>query len=355
MDNTKKSFFRRPSDATPSTPPAAMDRQDWSPEAEHEDLPRPARRPFTRPDRGSEPRAERKPRADDRERKPYSPREGRSDDRPYAPRAPRGERPDFRRDDKRRPEEPKEAPENVIYGIHPLREALEAGNPIEKIYLRRIDPSLAIKGAGDAIREIEELAAEHDVPVQWVPVEKLDRLTRRNNHQGVVAVVPPIEYKEITEILESEPRLILVLDGITDVRNFGAIARSAECAGVDAIVIGAKSCAPINGEAMKSSAGALGRIPVARVGSLRNTLKTIQLANIQLVAATEKGSTSLFKADLTAPCAIIMGSEEHGISADTLKLCDQMVNIPLRGAIESLNVSAAAAVLLFEVLRQRNS
>ncbi|MEG0602151.1 MAG: 23S rRNA (guanosine(2251)-2'-O)-methyltransferase RlmB [Mucinivorans sp.] len=350
MDNTKKSFFRRPSDAVPAAP-SSLDRTDWTPEAEAQAEATTSRGPFTRPTQ----HAERKPRADDRERRPYTPRPGRGDERPYPARAPRGERPDFRRQGKDQPQEQKEAPENVIYGIHPLREALEAGDPIEKIYLRRVEMIQAVKGAGDAIREIEELAIERGVSVQWVPVEKLDRLTRRNNHQGVVGVVPPIEYTEIAEILEKSPKLLLVLDGVTDVRNFGAIARSAECAGVDAIVIGAKNCAPINGEAMKSSAGALGRIAVARVGSLRNALRTIQLADIQLVAATEKGSTSLFKASLTAPCAIIMGSEERGISPDTLKLCDQMVNIPLRGSIESLNVSAAAAVLLFEVLRQRNS
>lgn len=349
MDNTKKSFFRRPSDAKPVETPRALDRSDWT-----EDEPQ--RKPFTRTST-----AERKPRTSDRERTPFTPRERREQGSqgegyrsPRPDRAPRGERPDFRKAEKRRPEEPKEAPENVIYGIHPLIEALEAEQPIEKIYLRRATPGEMHKSS-EPIAEIERLASIANVPVQWVPIEKLDKLTRRNNHQGAVAVVPPIEYMEIAEILERKPTLILVLDGVTDVRNFGAIARSAECAGVDAIVIGAKNCAPINGEAMKSSAGALSRIAVARVGSLRNTLRTIQLADIKLVAATEKGSTSLFEADLKSPTAIIMGSEERGISSDTLKLCDAMVNIPLKGSIESLNVSAAAAVLLFEALRQRTN
>lgn len=370
MDNTKKSFFRRASDSRPAPAPKAMDQSDWNEEAEsqHEaressiERPRKARtapgpRPaFTpRPSEGRTPGSRRAARdggfdgrTSDRDRTDKG-----GEGRPFAPRAPRGERPDFRNQDKRRPEEPKEAPENVIYGIHPLIEALTAQQPIEKIYLRRATPGESHKGS-ESIQEIEQLAAAANVPVQWVPSEKLDKLTRRNNHQGAVGVVPPIEYAEIAEILEREPTLLLVLDGVTDVRNFGAIARSAECAGVDAIIIGAKNCAPINGEAMKSSAGALSRIPVARVGSLRNTLRTIQLSNIKLVAATEKGSTSIFEANLSDPCAIIMGSEERGISSDTLKLCDAMVNIPLKGSIESLNVSAAAAVLLFETLRQRS-
>lgn len=345
MDNKKPSFFRRPSDAKPAAKPQNFDSSDWNEEAE------------SRPVIVERPR---KPRAVQGDRPAFTPRErtegsrrAERDDRQTKARLPRGERPDFRKAEKRSPEEPKEAPENVIYGIHPIIEALEAEQPIEKIYLRRATPGEPHKSS-EPIAEIEKLAQMANVPVQWVPIEKLDRLTRRNNHQGAVAVVPPIEYVEVAEILDRKPTLILVLDGVTDVRNFGAIARSAECAGVDAIIIGAKNCAPINGEAMKSSAGALSRIAVARVGSLRNTLRTIQLADIKLVAATEKGSTSLFKADLREPCAIIMGSEERGISSDTLKLCDTMVNIPLRGSIESLNVSAAAAVLLFEALRQRS-
>lgn len=352
MDNTqKKSFFRRPSDAQPAEAPAAFDRSDWTDDTEPKsEKPRERereRKPFTRVARteNREPRSERSERSDRGDRT-----ETRGD-RPANVVRTKGK--DFRKEENRRPQEPRHAPENVIFGIHPLVEALEADQPIEKIFLRRATPGDYSK-TSENLTQIEELAAAHSVPVQWVPVEKLDRLTRRNNHQGVAATVPPIKYAEISEILERRPTLILVLDGVTDVRNFGAIARSAECAGVDAIVIGAKNCAPINGEAVKSSAGALSRIPVARVGSLRNTLKTIQLSDIKLVAATEKGAQSLFSTDLTSPLAIIMGSEERGISSDTLKLCDATVSIPLRGAIESLNVSAAAAVLLYETLRQRS-
>lgn len=265
-------------------------------------------------------------------------------DRDYADRGPKKER-------RERVVEPKEAPENVIFGIHPLREAIEAERPIEKLYLRRSKPG---DRGGEAIKEIENMATMAGINMQFVPVEKLDRLTRRNNHQGVVAVLPPIEYAEIADVLDLKPTLLLVLDGVTDVRNFGAIARSAECAGVNAIVVGAKNCAPINGEAMKSSAGALSRIPVCRVGSLRNTLRTIQLAGVQLVAATEKSDETIYETNLSIPTAIIMGSEERGISSDTLKLCDAKASIPLTGVIESLNVSAAAAVLLFEASRQRS-
>ncbi len=236
-------------------------------------------------------------------------------------------------------------PENLIFGVHPVREALEAGKQLEKLY--------TIKRGNESLQEIERLAEEAGVVIQYVPTPKLDYLSKLNNHQGVVATLAEIEYADIDEILEREPKLLLVLDGVTDVRNFGAIARSAECSGVDAIIISAKNSAPINGEAMKSAAGALSRIPVCKVGSLRNTLKTIQLSGVQLVAATEKTEQTIFDIDLTTPTAIIMGSEQKGISGDTLKLCDQKGAIPLLGSIESLNVSAAAAVILFEVIRQR--
>lgn len=269
--------------------------------------------------------------------------------------------------------EAKEAPENVIYGIHPVREAIEIGTAIEKIYVRRSgdDRENGARSNYDqnafgrqtptnnaALDAIRDMAAEHNIPVQEVPVEKLDRLTRRNPHQGVVAVVPAIEYADIDELIEKleqrdVPALIIVVDGVTDVRNFGAIARSAECAGADALIMGAKNAAPVNSEAMKSSAGALSIIPVCRVGSIRNTLKKLQISGMQLVAATEKSSDMIFEADMTLPTVLIMGGEERGISGDVLNMCDKRIAIPLLGKIESLNVSAAAAVLLYEAVRQR--
>jgi len=247
--------------------------------------------------------------------------------------------------------------DNTIFGIRPVFEAIEAGRPIEKVYFR--------KGAdGQLLVELREVCTTRRINVQEVPVEKLDRLVRnvRNhrgtvNHQGVVAQVAAVAYADLNETLAAIPAeakpLVVVFDGVTDVRNFGAIARSAECAGAQALVVPLKNAAPVNADAVKSSAGALNIIPVCRVGSIRNTLKMLQNEGFQVVAATEKGSESLFDALLTGPLAIVMGSEDEGISKEVLKLCDRQVSIPLVGTIGSLNVSAAAAVVLFEVVRQR--
>ena len=184
-------------------------------------------------------------------------------------------------------------------------------------------------------------------------------MTYRGSHQGVVAQLAAIEYADINAILETlaeskRDGLFVVLDNITDVRNFGAIARTAECVGADAIIISAKNAAPVNAESIKSSAGALLKIPVCRVGSLRNTLKTMQLAGVTLVGATEKTNELLYESEVgTGSVAVILGSEDDGISTDILRLCDKKMSIPMLGKIESLNVSAAAAVMLYEVVRQR--
>lgn len=238
-------------------------------------------------------------------------------------------------------------PKNLIFGVHPVNEALEAGRSIEKIY--------TVKRGNESLQAIEELANEAGIPIQYVPTEKLDYLSKRNNHQGVVATIAEVDYADFSAVMDKNPTLLLILDGVTDVRNFGAIARTAECAGVDAIIVSAKNSAPVNGEAMKSSAGALTRIPVCKVGSLRNTARTMESAGIQLVAATEKAESSLYSAELTAPTAIVMGSEERGISGELLKLCPVKASIPLVGNIESLNVGVAAAIMLFEAVRQRSS
>ena len=219
--------------------------------------------------------------------------------------------------------------ENIVFGIRPVAEAIESGKQIEKIYIR--------KGAeGQLMTDLKDLCYRHRRHYQEVPVEKLNRMTR-GNHQGVVAVIAAIDYVEVSDILERVPEdetpLIVVFDNVTDVRNFGGIARSAECAGAHGIISSLKNSAPVNADSIRSSAGALTRIPVARVGSIRNTLK--------------------YDADLTKPTVIVMGSEENGISKEVLKLCDEQLAIPMIGAIESLNVSAAAAIMLFEVVRQR--
>ncbi|WP_337394132.1 23S rRNA (guanosine(2251)-2'-O)-methyltransferase RlmB [Alistipes communis] len=238
---------------------------------------------------------------------------------------------------------------NLIFGIRPVVEAIEAGREIEKLYIR--------KGAeGQLMTELRDLCLRHRVHVQEVPVEKLNRLVR-GNHQGVVAQIAAIAYVQLDDILERVPDdetpLVVVFDGVTDVRNFGAIARSAECAGAHGLIAPLKNSAPVNAEAIRASAGALTTIPVCRVGSIRNTIKTLQAEGFQVVAATEKSRKLLYDADLRRPTALVMGAEETGISKEVLKLCDERLAIPLIGRIESLNVSAATAVMLFEVVRQR--
>ncbi|WP_417154062.1 23S rRNA (guanosine(2251)-2'-O)-methyltransferase RlmB [Rikenella microfusus] len=252
----------------------------------------------------------------------------------------------------------------MIFGIHPVREAIEAGTEIEKIYFRKTaGESLTAAdrtnaGAASALREQAEEAGIH---IQEVPVEKLNRLTRNGNHQGVAAVIAAISYKDINELAEEleaqiaagEAPLVMLIDSVTDIRNFGAIARSAECAGVAALIMPAKNSAPVNAEAIKSSAGALTLIPVSRVGSLKGAVALLRNIGMQCVAATEKSDTLVYETDFTRPTVIVMGAEDKGISRDILNLCDMRACIPLAGRIESLNVGAAAAVVLFEARRQR--
>ena len=238
---------------------------------------------------------------------------------------------------------------NLIFGIRPVVEAIEAGREIEKLYIR--------KGAeGQLMTELRDLCLRHRVHVQEVPVEKLNRLVR-GNHQGVVAQIAAIAYVQLDDILERVPDdetpLVVVFDGVTDVRNFGAIARSAECAGAHGLIAPLKNSAPADARIASALTGALTTIPVCRVGSIRNTIKTLQAEGFQVVAATEKSRKLLYDADLRRPTALVMGAEETGISKEVLKLCDERLAIPLIGRIESLNVSAAAAVMLFEVVRQR--
>ena len=238
---------------------------------------------------------------------------------------------------------------NIVFGIRPIIEAIETGNQIDKIYFR--------KGAdGQLINELKDICRRHKVNIQEVPIEKLNRLTT-GNHQGVVALMAAIEYFELDDIIdgipENETPLIVVFDGVTDVRNFGGIARSAECAGAHGLITPIKSSAPVNADAIKTSAGALTRIPVCRVGSIRTTLRSLQVNGFQIVAATEKSTTLIYDADFSKPTVLVMGSEDLGISREVMKLCDVQLAIPLVGEIESLNVSAAAAVMLYEVVRQR--
>jgi 23S rRNA (guanosine2251-2'-O)-methyltransferase len=240
--------------------------------------------------------------------------------------------------------------DRYIFGIHAVLEAVEAGKDVDKVLVKR--------GSGsDLLKKLLATLRSMEIPVQQVPVEKLNRVTGKN-HQGVLAFLSEITYVDISSLLPSvfeagEDPLILLLDGVSDVRNFGAIARSAECAGVHAIVIPSTGSAAINADAIKTSAGALHRIPVCRHPRLSEVARFLQESGVRLFAASEKASDSIHRTDMTGPAAIVMGGEERGISDDLLRRADSLVSIPMKGAIASLNVSVAAGVMLFEVLRQR--
>ena len=245
----------------------------------------------------------------------------------------------------------KQRPEkDMIFGIRAVIEAVQAGKDIDKILMRRDMTS-------ELSRELFNALTGRKIPVQYVPIEKLNHITTKN-HQGVVAFISPITYQNIEDIIpgiyeEGRMPFIVVLDGVTDIRNFGAIARTCECAGVDAIVIPTKGGASINPDAVKTSAGALLTIPVCREENLGNALKFLVSSGIKLVAASEKATKSYTSASLKEPIAIVMGSEDEGVNSDHLRLCDEMVSIPMLGSIGSLNVSVAAGVLIYETVRQR--
>jgi 23S rRNA (guanosine2251-2'-O)-methyltransferase len=240
--------------------------------------------------------------------------------------------------------------DKMIYGVRPVIEALQAGKEIEKV--------LVVTGLrSELFPEMRKLLNEKDIPMQYVPMEKLNRVTRQN-HQGVIAFVSPIAYEDYEQIIPAlfdigRNPLVLILDRITDVRNFGAIARTAECAGVDAIIVPSRGSALMGADAVKTSAGALFKIPVCRSVNLKDTIDYIKACGLQIVAATEKATDYHFQIDLTLPTAIMLGSEEDGVSPEYLKRCDQRVRIPMVGEIESLNVSVAAGIILFEAVKQR--
>lgn len=241
--------------------------------------------------------------------------------------------------------------EGYIFGIHAVLEALDSGREVDKVLVRR--------GSGSGLfKQLLGQLHRREIPVQRVPAEKLNSITGKN-HQGVIAYLSAISYCDITRLLPSifeagEDPLILLLDSVSDVRNFGAIARSAECAGAHAIVIPSAGSARINADAIKTSAGALHRIPVCRHSDLAAVSRFLQESGLRLFAATGRAEKTCFDADMTGPAGIILGSEERGVATGLLKNADLQVSIPLRGAISSLNVSVAAGILLFEVIRQRS-
>lgn len=240
--------------------------------------------------------------------------------------------------------------ENLIFGIRAVIEAISAGKEIDKIIIQ--------KGLSNQLySELRKAIKDLDIPIQIVPPEKINRITSKN-HQGVLAFVSQITYYEVEDLLadvfeKGKTPLVLILDRITDVRNFGAIARSADCAGVDFIVIPSRGAAQINADAVKTSAGALNRMKVCRVDNLKNSIEYLKESGLQIIACHEKTTSYHFNADLTKPSAIIMGSEENGISNEYLKRSDMQVKIPMVGNIASLNVSVATGIILFEAVKQR--
>lgn len=240
----------------------------------------------------------------------------------------------------------------MIFGTRAIIEAIEADKEIDKLLLRK-------DLQGDLSKELIVLAKNRGITVQRVPSERLDRYTRKN-HQGAIAFLSAISYEHIEDIVpflyeEGKDPFILLLDGITDVRNFGAIARTCEVAGVDAIVIPTKGSVTVNADAVKTSAGALLKIPVCKEPNLTDVIKYLKNSGIKVVAASERSSQLYTATDYTGPIAIVMGAEDTGVSTENLRLVDEMVKIPQYGTIGSLNVSVAAGILIYEAIRQRHN
>lgn len=244
----------------------------------------------------------------------------------------------------------KQEDSQIVYGLHPVIEAIDSGIQIDKILIQN-------GLQGDLMSELRSRIKSLSLPFQFVPVEKLNHMTH-SNHQGVVATISPVKYCSFVnlsqQLLESKPNpFFVLLDHLTDVRNMGAIARSAECSGVDALIVPAHGSAQMNADAVKTSAGALLRLPVCREDNLKTVINLAKQLDIQVVAATEKASVSYLSVDFTKPTLLIMGAEDKGITNDLLKMAEVRAKIPIMGEIQSLNVSVAASVFMYEALRQR--
>src|SRR5690554_5088343 len=241
--------------------------------------------------------------------------------------------------------------ESTIFGIYPILEALDSNINFDKVYIQKGINS-------DKIDSIVQEMEKRNVTVNTVPIEKLNRLTK-GNHQGLVAVTSPIAFHSIETVVESalssvKTPLFLILDQISDVRNFGAILRTAECTGVDAVIIQKSGGAPISGDTVKTSAGAIYKIPICKVDHIKDAIFYLQSSEIKIIAATEKTDTNLYTIDLKQPLAVILGSEGKGISNSVLNLTDYKAALPLLGEINSLNVSVACGAFLYEIVRQRH-
>ncbi|MBR5331931.1 MAG: 23S rRNA (guanosine(2251)-2'-O)-methyltransferase RlmB [Muribaculaceae bacterium] len=237
-----------------------------------------------------------------------------------------------------------------IFGIRAVMEAIEAGKNIDKVFIKK-------DLQGELVGELFDLIYEYKIVTQRVPIERINKITRKN-HQGVVAILSAVTYHSLENLVpqiyeEGMLPFVVVLDGITDVRNFGAISRTCECVGANAIVIPEKGSVTVNADAVKTSAGALHYLPVCREKNVYSAVKFLKDNGYQIVAASEKAKISYTQADYTGPVAIVMGAEDTGISPEVLRLCDTMVSIPQFGNIGSLNVSVAAGVMMYEVVRQR--
>ncbi len=238
---------------------------------------------------------------------------------------------------------------SLIIGRLKLIEALNAGTQIERIYMSAVN--------GDIIDEIRKLAAHHQVPINKVPVEKLNSFNV-SNHEGCIALLAKVQYQDLQEVISfvvdnGETPLFLILDGITDVRNIGALARTAYCSGVQAIIIPDKGVGALNDDAIATSAGALEKIAVCRVNNLVKAVNDLHLNGIKVFASEMKSEKNVFDVALSEPCAVVMGSEDKGIFPALMKICDDQFKIPMKGDFESLNVSVAAGVILYEAMKQR--
>tara|TARA_B100000963_G_scaffold119240_1_gene103857 strand:+ start:9920 stop:10654 length:735 start_codon:yes stop_codon:yes gene_type:complete len=239
---------------------------------------------------------------------------------------------------------------NLIFGTRPVLEAINSGKSIEKLFIQK-------NLKKEILEKIKSKLSNKKINISYVPKEKLNRITKKN-HQGIICYISPISYQPIEEIIQrgfekGKDPFVIILDRITDTRNFGAISRVADASGVDAIIIPEKESAIITSDSIKTSAGAIHYIPICKVKSLRSTANFLKESGLKLVSCTEKGDKKFYDADLTSPCCIILGSEKDGISNSLMDISDERLNIPMKGNVESLNVSSSASVILFEVVRQR--
>ena len=239
---------------------------------------------------------------------------------------------------------------NIIFGLRAVIEAIEAGRDIDKIIVKK-------DMQGELSKELFNAVKGKNINIQKVPVERINRITRKN-HQGVIAFISPITYQKTDELVpflfeQGINPIFILLDGLTDIRNFGAIARTCECAGIDGIIIPAKNSVSVNADAIKTSAGALHTLPVCKEQNIRATIKYLKDCGFKITATTEKGDKDYTAADYSSPTCIIMGAEDRGIPAEHLALCDECIKIPIKGKIQSLNVSVAAGIIIYDAKTKR--